>query len=1122
MSAQELYERLTAQGVELWCEGRMLRFRVAEQSLSPEMVASLRKHKKALIELLERPTQNPSNETLREAPSLSQQALYFLHLAAPQSPAYNVASAFRIRSTLDTASVEQAFSTLISRHDALRTTFELVDGQLGRCIASTAEPDVRIVAASEWSEAELKQQVKDAYEEPFDLHGGPLLRVRLFHRGDQDWVFLLALHHIVFDAWSLWLVLDEFRQLYAQYAGGELALLPTPAARYTDFVHEQQNLQHSQRGEELWKYWRERLQGPLPMLELPTDRPRPLSTRLCGASHAFEIPKELTSQLRQLAKAQRVTPFVLMLTIYKVLLSRYSGQSDLIVGTATSGRTRSEFSRVVGYFVNSLPLRTDLSEEASFASYLQQVKRRCLEAMEHESYPFALLVERLNPPRVAGRLPIFSVMFDMQKPQRLQEAMQLMSDGSGPIDLGGLEVHPFGLDQQEGQFDLTLELFDTKESYAAIWKYNVDLFDASTIERMASHYVELARAIVADPDRPLDAYEFLPKSERDLLLEWGGKAVPLEGRFAHGLFEEQAALGPEQVALICEGESLSYKELDQQANQAAWALIELGVQPGDLVACCFSRGLVMGPVLLGIMKAGAVFVPLDTANPPTRLASLAHGCGAKLVLSDPSFAAESPVIADDLPVVSIAAFREQMQNCSTTKPPERIEPSATAYVIHTSGSTGTPKGVCVSHQALARHARMMQPLLGTTPNDRVLQFSRLTFDAAYEQLFVPWSLGASVVMRGSHLWSPNEMWEAVARESVTIVHFPPAYLRECVRDIHRDHPALRTLRLVISGGDVFPIEAAESFSKANIRVINEYGPTESVITATVFDATDFEPNGGTVPIGRPRPGTTAFVLDEHQRLVPIGMPGELALGGPMLADGYLNDPDLTRAKFISDPFSDLPDAKLYRTGDRVRWNQQGQLEFLGRTDHQVQIQGIRVEPGEVEFVITSCSGVRAAHVATRVDQHELTYLVAWVVPENAAVWSEPALRSELQAKLPRYMIPRQIISLEQLPMNSSGKINALALPSIPLGNGKPPSEYVPPETETERVLCRIWSEVLDVERVGTEDDYFELGGGSLLALRILTRAGEAGVLIDGQPIPPELLFEYPTIRQLAELAHVPS
>jgi len=1118
MNAEELYQQLKQQRVELWNDGKMLRFRAAENTLSRDTLVLLRKHKKELIEIVKREAGAAGAEHTLEAPSVSQQAMYFLYLSAPHSPAYNVASACRIRSKMDTAAVEAAFETLISRYDSLRTTFQVHDGVLRRRVHSTAPLNFEQVDTAGRSEEELRGIVRDSYQQPFDLADGPLLRVRLFTSGETDHVFLISLHHIVFDAWSLWLLQDEFRMLYAQHTGGETALLPALTASYSSYVEELAELETSERGARMWQYWQERLAGELPTLELPVDRPRPKSTTFRGATHKFRIPAQLTSDLRELAKQQSVTPFVLMLAIYKTLLHRYSGHDDTIVGTTTSGRTRNELTRLVGYFVNTLAIRTSTSGDPSFSSYLAHVKQHALGALENQEFPFPLLVDRLNPPRTAGRLPICSVMFGLQKPQRFQEAMRLFDEDKQHFQMGELEIHPFELDQQEGQFDLTLELFDTADSFAAVLKYDTQMFNTATAERIAAHYVQLAAAVVANPTAKLSEFDILPAAEKQQLSEFASQAPAAETSIdspatTHGLFEDSAQQFPQQQAVVCDGEVLSYAELNARANQAAHALIAAGVKPGDLVACCFDRGCAVAPVLLGILKCGGVYTPLDAASPAERQTSMIDQCNAKLVLTSGNGAGNvQPATALTL---AIEDFCAQLATQPTSACDVKVDPAATAYVLHTSGSTGTPKGVCVSHQAFVAHIRSISQVFEIEVTDRVLQFSNLTFDPSLEQMFAPWSQGATVVMRGNELWSPAKMWETVRYEQLSVVNIPPAYFQQCNDVLDDGIESLNALRLLIIGGDVFPTGALDIWRDGHVKVLNAYGPTEAVITATTYDVTHHRQSAGSPPIGRPRPGNTAYILDAHGQPAPVGVAGELFLGGPALASGYLNDEELTAARFIADPFSPAANARMYRTGDRAKWKADGQIEFLGRDDGQVKIHGMRVETGEIESVLNAVTGIKSSHVAARTDASGITYLVAWVVAENQDNFAEDMLRNHLQAKLPRYMVPRRYVSVDALPVNASGKVDTSALPEPAAVSRAADNVYIPPRTQEETSLARIWSEVLNVQPVGIHDNFFDLGGASLTSLRIVSKASDAGVRLNGEPIKPELLFEYPTVCELA-------
>lgn len=1122
MNVNELREQLTERRIEIWLDGKMLRFRAPENALEPALLTQLQKHKKELIEILKNET-TQTNDDSRLAPlSIGQQALYFLHAVAPLSPAYNVATGCRIQSVVDVDAMKKAFEHLISRHDSLRTTFELHDGQIQRRIRSQGQLDFEQVCMKGSSEEEVALMVRAEYQKPFDLVKGPLLRVRLLSVSESEHVFLMTLHHIVFDAWSLWLVQDEFRMLYQQYAGGETALLPELKADYSDFVREQDELATNERGELMWKYWRNQLGGDIDPLDVPLDHPRQVRPGLRGASHRFRVPSELSCRLRELAKLQGVTPYVLMLAIYKTLLHRYSGQDDLVVGTTTSGRSRTDFTRVVGYFVNALAIRTEASADRVFTDFLASVKKRSLEAMEHQDFPFPLLVDRLNPRRESGR-PIFNVAFGFQKPQQFNDVVRLFDEDDGHIDWGGLEVHPYEFDQQEGQFDLLLEIFETNDSFMATLKYDVDLFDAETTERMGQHFLKLAEEIVDDPNRTLSEYEILPGDEMEQILSFAqsGDYVSNSELLPHRIFEQQAEKHPDRTAVIDDdGASLTYGELNRLANRFARLLQSRNCRPGTKVACRFRRNIDVAVSLLGIWKAGGAFVPLDAKSPRNRVADIVRDCHAELVLCHDvlAFDVASRIESDsglaNTVCVTVDDWRNEVMPYDDSNLDLNFSAEQTAYIIHTSGSTGKPKGVCVSHRALCQHMASAQETYQFTPEDRVLHFFNLTFDPAVEQFLVPLCSGATVVLRGDDLWSPDVFWQRLREHRITVVGLVPAYFRECTEAYDSGSNSAGFLRLIYLGGDVFPPELVGEWRDRGIQMLNVYGPTESVVTATAFDTVDFDLRSSRVPLGRPIPGRRAYVLDRHGRVSPIGVPGELHLGGPMLADGYLNDEAQTASRFVQDPFVEDSTAKMYRTGDRVRWLSNGNLEIIGRTDRQVKVNGFRVELGEVEAVLRTCPGLRDAFVQPRTDAQRDTCLVAWVCMQSEFPFSEKDVHEYLKTKLPRYMIPRQMIEIDEMPVNASGKVDRKALPEPKIARPTN-SEFVRPRTEKEQVLADIWSKVLNVDTVGVNDNFFHLGGGSLTSLRIVAHANDAGLKLDGDSINAELLFEYPTVRELA-------
>ena len=1118
MTIDELFQELKAREVELWLDGSLLRFRAADGRLDASLLAQMRRHKAAIIEHLGVTTPGNGVDERVEPMSVGQEALYFLHTLARRSPAYNVASAVKILSSVDVDAMRQVLTQLVSRHELLRASFEARNGKLCCCVPAHGKVDFRELLLPGGSESQLREAVRNEYRRPFDLAKGPLFRARLFSVDQRQHVLLFTLHHIVFDFWSLWLILDEFRQLYAQRTTGTTALLPAPTASYFDFVRQQQEALTSERGERLWEYWSERLAGDLEPIELPCDFKRPDRVSLLGATHHFRIPNQLSVQLRQLAAEQGATPFMIMLALFNTLLHRYSGQHDLIVGITSAGRTSADFSQVVGYFVNTLAIRTGVADQPTFVQYLAQVKSRTLEAIAHQEFPFPKLIDRLNLHSDGGRQPICNAVFGLQKPQQFDQVQRILHAGSETVDWGGLEVQNYQIDQQEGQFDLTMELFDTGDSFLGAIKYDVELFAPESMVQLADHYLRLAEAVVADPNGSIADFDVVGPAERQQTLALaanGETGIPTDPR-AHRLFEQTSRRVPNAIAAVSHDTSFTYDQLNRRANQLARLLGSHGVRPGVKVACCLQRGMDVPISLLAVLKAGGTYVPIDSANPPERSTQIIHQCGRDAVVlrSLPETKQDSCRTADSLNVVILQEHREHLLELDDTDLKLDFPAETLAYTIFTSGSTGQPKGVVVTHRAIAEHIVSICHAFGLTERDRVLQFSNLGFDPSLEQMLAPWSLGASVVIRGEQLWTPDQFWKNVAHYELTVANLPPAYFRECSADFARNPRDIVPLRLLIIGGDEFPAETLEVWRGRAVRILNAYGPTEAVITATVFDATNHQSLTRRVPIGRTKPGMRAYVLDNRRRLAPIGTVGELYLAGRALADGYLGDPELTTAKFQADPFSDDPASRMYRTGDRARWSIDGTLEFLGRTDRQIKINGFRVETGEIESILGTSPAVRQCHVQMTGGLQGEHSLVAWVVPVEGSATSHEELRTYLKARLPSYAVPRQFVFLHEMPIGVSGKIDTSALPAPPVARSLA-HEFVPPRNEIEEVLAGIWSDTLGVTSIGVHDSFFDLGGGSLTSLRIASRVTETGLVADGQQVEPELLFRFPTIGELA-------
>ncbi|MEM1227342.1 MAG: amino acid adenylation domain-containing protein [Planctomycetota bacterium] len=1154
MSAESLYDELRSQGVELWCQGKMLRYRAPDGVLDQAAMAKLRKHKKELLQILRREADSRAMDRRLEPTTVGQQAMYFMHLSAPYSPAYNVASAFRLLSPVTTEQIRHAWTDLVERHESLRTTVQMHGAELKREIHHKLPLDFEVVDASTMSDEQLKQTVQTDYERPFDLAAGPLLRVRVFRRGEADQVILIALHHIIFDAWSLWILQDEFLRLLDPVVS--VADLPIATKSFGDFVREQETVADTPQGVADLDYWKNELAGPLPVLTLPTDRVRSRRSGCQGATHRFRIGADDAAAIRATAKQLRVTPFVLTLAMFKATLYRLTGQSDLVIGTTTSGRTASQWTQTIGYFVNTLPIRASVQAAAPFADLVATVKEKVLRAIGHQSVPFATVMDRLPGRNAATSAPVFNVMFGLHKP-KFTEVADILDGEDQPIDVVGQSVAAFPLDQQEGQCDLTLELFETPESFLGSLKYDTELFDGETVSLIAEQFQQLARSVTREPQQLISEIGVVSTSQAETVMRWSqGSPMPeWDGRLSHQTVTDHASSTPERIAWIHDDVPVTYRELDDRSNAVAHRLIGMGVRPGQIIACMIPRGGEVAELILGIWKSGGVYMPLDPDSPVQRLEQMIRdGRADALLTNEPTKAPH-----DGLRVISLSDLvGPSATAASINRPDVSVEPTDTAYILHTSGSTGLPKGVVVSHEKLAKHVLAVNESFQLTSDDRVLQFSNLTFDPSIEQMLVPWRLGGCVVMRGNSLWSHDILASQIERHRITMLNVPPTYFEQCpagpLHEAVDDDGPLSSLRLIILGGDVFPTHAAlQGWRQRGVRLLNAYGPTETIITATTHQVDYDRMNRPRMPIGRPRAGTRVYVLDDKKQLCAPCARGRLYIAGELLADGYLGDDGLNEKVFVPDPlarrFGDASQARMYDTGDLARWNRDGELEFLGRADSQIKIDGIRTDTSEVCRVIKQVDRVQHCHVGfypaktADGDDDVQRRLVAWVgtsmkLQPSQAECLQDEIQAVLKQRLPRHMVPRHIVILEQLPLNPSGKVCVASLPAPPVSEGRALSdEYVAPQNQWQSTLAKIWADELGVTPVGIHDNFFDLGGASLTSLRIIAKANDSGLAshLNGQgrdagPKPssdrdpnfvlqPEMLFEHQTIAELYDYLH---
>ncbi|NEO23277.1 MULTISPECIES: non-ribosomal peptide synthetase [unclassified Moorena] len=1047
------------------------------------------------------PRENPQSIPL----SFSEERMWILDRLEPGNPAYNRPTNIRLTGSLNVEALERAINEIVGRHEVFRTSFIAVDGQPIQAIASSLTVKLLIIELSHLPsnerEIEVERIAVEETQQRFDLSKLPLIQAKLLRLSEEENILLLTIHHIIFDGWSAGVLLKELAVNYEAFATGKSSPLPPLPIQYADFAIWQRQRLQGEKLESQLAYWKKQLGGSLPVLELPTDRPRRPVQTFQGAKQNLLLPQNLSNSLKELSLRAGVTLFMTLLAAFQILLYRYTGEEDIIVGTPIAGRDRIEIEQLIGVFINTLVLRTQLNGNFTFSELLAQVREVALGAYAHQDIPFEKLVEELQPERDLSHTPIFQVLF------------QLRNLPSEVVEVQGLKFQDFQFDRGITQFDLTLDIVDRTEGLCCVFEYNRDLFDGSTIERMAGHFQTLLSGIVANQEQRISQLPLLSEAERhQLLVEWNNTATDYpQDKCIHQLFEEQVELTPDAVAVVFEDKQLTYRQLNNRANQLAHYLRSKGVGPEVLVGICVERSVEMLAGLLGILKAGGAYVPLDPNYPQQRLAYMLSDSNLKILLTQQHLIKQLPVHKAQTIYLdkNLQQFAEQSQD----NPYSEVTSENLAYIIYTSGSTGKPKGTMIVHSGMVNYLNWCTKAYNVAEFEGCPVNSSIGFDATITSLFSPLFVGAKVV-----LLPEQEEIEALKKAlcsdtKFSLVKITPSHLEILSNLLAQEQVEIKTQAFIL-GGEALSEKHTLFWQQyaPTIRLINEYGPTETVVGCCIYEVKkNTLYHRKNIPIGRPIYNTKLYILDKYLQPVTIGVIGELYIGGAGVARGYLNRPELTSERFITNPFGN---SKLYKTGDLARYLPDGNIEFLGRIDNQVKIRGFRIELSEIEATLIQHPEIQEAVVIVREVLPGDKRLVAYVVSpgENIDILTTK-LRGFLKQKLPQYMIPNAFVVLDALPLTPNGKVDRRGLPAPDTSRQLGAETFVAPRDSTELQLAQIWSQVLGIQPIGVTDNFFELGGHSLLAVRLVAEIEK----VTQTKLPLAALFQFTTIEEIASL-----
>ncbi|WP_287669689.1 MULTISPECIES: amino acid adenylation domain-containing protein [unclassified Microcystis] len=1107
----EFLSYLNSLDIKLWLEGEKLRYQAPKGVMTPEIKEEIAAKKPEILDFLRAakiPTNTVDLEIIpvsrdQDLPlSFAQQRLWFLQQLSPDSHSYNLLDALRLEGNLNLLALEQSLSELIRRHEILRTTFPMVEGQPIQRIAppsTVSLPLEDLQGLSKNEQTEHLQEIAIAFSlKPFNLAKESLVQFKLLKLGSQEYVLLLKMHHIIYDGWSLSIFFGELSQLYAAFVRGLPSPLPELSIQYADFAVWQRQWLTGEVLERQLNYWQKQLQDAPTILELPTDYPRPPIPSFRGDGQVFRLNQDLTQRLKRLSQESGATLFMTLLAAFFVLISRYSGQLDVLVGSPIANRNSSAIEKLMGFFANTLALRGDMSGNPSFLDLLERVKQTTLSAYAHQDLPFEMLVEKLQLNRDLSHNPLIQVMFSLQNTPQSEASLSGLKMESLPLSV-----------ELKARFDLEVNFWEVSDRLEAVWCYSTDLFAAPTINQMGQHFQNLLTAITANPNMGIFQLSMLSDAERDQLLASCNETQTdySDYKCIHELFEEQVERTPNAVAVVFEGQQLTYAELNSRANQLAHYLQSLELKLEDKIGVCIERSPLMVIAILAILKAGGAYVPLDIAYPSERLAFMLENVQCPIILTQNHLSDRLPV-NNSQRLIDIDSKWESITQYSPENIASKVTPNNLAYIIYTSGSTGTPKGTEVVHRNIIGFIFGVD-YVQLDAHQIWLQHSSISWDALTLELWTPLLFGGRCVLYPGNVITPENLSKIIKEEGVNILWLTCALFNLMIDTMPE---SLLGVKQLITGG--------ETLSVAHIRrglallpktqIINGYGPSEcTVFTCCYPISKQLDENLASIPIGKPIGDRKVYLLDRNLQPVPVGVSGEIHVGGASVARGYLNQLALTCEKFISNPF--LAGDTLYKTGDLARYLPDGNIEYIGRIDNQVKIRGFRIELGEIESVLSQNQAVQSSCVIVREDNPGEKQLVAYIVPKLGVKLTSGDLRQFLSHKLPGYMVPGAFVLLEFFPLTANGKIDrrALKAPSNPSDSDR----FIEARNQLELSLVQIWSKVLKIDKVSVQDNFFDLGGHSLLAPYLITQIKEQL----GEEIAVTTLFQNPTIEQLATI-----